>query len=96
MFLTKKDEMTSFRRLFLSHTESPTYKRYGLQLVHGFHHALGPLAVGMARMVATCQADPTRTNPPGCPKTDARARRLFCGLNYARSEQNEPYCKFEG
>lgn len=92
----KNDELTFVRRLFFSDKESPTYKRYGINPVakRGLQHRSEPLAVGMAGMVAMCQADPTRTDPPGCPKTDIRARRLYCGSRYAEKEQNEPQCKF--
>lgn len=92
----KNDELTFLRRLFLSDSESPTYKRYGINPVArgGLQHKSEPLAVGMARMVAMCQSDPNRVNPPGCPKSDQRARRLYCESNYAKHEQQEAQCKF--
>jgi len=90
----KNDELTFVRRLFLSDTESPTYKRYGINPVAQgtLQHSSERLIVGMAGMVAMCQTKPD--NPPGCPKTDMRARRLYCGSKYATKEQNEPQCKF--
>jgi pimeloyl-ACP methyl ester carboxylesterase len=92
----KNDELTFLRRLLFSDSESQIYKRYGINPVAhgGLQHRSEPLAVGMARMVAMCQSDPTRCNPPGCPKNDQRARRLYCESNYARREQQEPQCKF--
>jgi len=92
----KNDELTFVRRLLFSDTESATYKRYGINPVSkgGLQHRSEPLAVGMARMVAMCQTDPERNNPPGCPKTDTRARHLYCGSGYAKNEKCESQCKF--
>lgn len=90
----KNDELTFVRRIFLSDTESPTYRRYGINPVAqgSLQHSSERLIVGMAGTVAMCQAKPG--NPPGCPKSDTRARRLYCGSKYAIKEQSEPQCVF--
>lgn len=92
----RQDELTFLRRLFLSDTETPSYRRYPLDLVPPkmLQHRSEPLGVGMARMVAQCQTDESRTDPPGCRKSDTRARRLYCISGYAEKEQKDPICRF--
>jgi len=90
----KTDELTAIRRIFLSDTETSGYKRYGINPVARgtIQHSSERLIVGMARTVAMCQAK--LGNPPGCPKSDIRARKFYCGSKYAEGEQGEPQCKF--
>lgn len=89
----KNDELTFVRKLFLLDTKSATYKRYGINPVAQgtLQHSSERLIVGMAGTVAMCQAKPY--NAPGCPKSDARARHLYCGSKYAHKEQHESQCK---
>jgi hypothetical protein len=90
----KNDELTFVKRLFLSDSESPTYKRYGVNPVAKgtLQHSSERLVVGMAGTVAMCQV-PGRDHS-GCPLTDLKAKKLYCGSNYAKLEQAEPQCKF--
>jgi hypothetical protein len=87
----KDDELTFVRRLFSPDAETPTYRRFRLNAVArgSLQHGSERLVVGMARTVATCQA---REGSTGCPRSDQRAKQVYCNSRYARLEQNEPHC----
>lgn len=88
----KDDEATFLRRLLFSDEETPNYRRFRLNAVAKgtMQHSSERLIVGMARTVAECQATHGST---GCPRSDQRAKRLYCGSRYAAREQNEALCR---
>jgi pimeloyl-ACP methyl ester carboxylesterase len=87
----KDDELTKFRNLAFTETDTQTYRWYPIKLVpckDRLCHAATPFVIGMARAAVECQL--SRSADCLIPQSDTRAQDIYCP---ALDGRRDPLCK---